>query len=32
MTDGLVLVVAWVQFLAMLLTLALVVLRKGGPR
>lgn len=32
MTDGLVLVIAWAQFLAMLLVLAVVVLRKGGPR
>ena len=31
MTDGLVLVLAWSQFLAIIAVLATVVLRKGGP-
>lgn len=32
MTDGLVLVLAWAQFLALVTGLLVVVLRKGGPR
>lgn len=31
MTDGLVLLAAWAQFLALIAALAVVVLRKGGP-
>ena len=31
MTDGIVLVIAWAQFIALVATLVVVVLRKGGP-